>query len=427
MPSNKTRVAIIGGGVAGLVAARHISSRPQDIELTLFEQTDAVGGTWVYTDDTDLDKNGLRVHSSITNLPKEIMQIPDFPLKVEDTRSFVSHRVIKQYLEDYTQHFNIYPFIKFNTLVTRVEPSTSGSGRTIYAITYEDVIDKVQCTQTFDAVVVCNGNYSVGVIPMIKGSETFPGDCIHSHQYRNPKKYAGRRVCIFGASWSGIDIATEVANYATKIYLSHNLETLGAVMPENIEQRPGIISIEGNTVIFKDGTSAEVDDLIYCTGYKFTYPFLSEKIELLTVDNHVEPIYKHLIHTDMPNLFFMGLPSLVIPFPMFHIQAQYILKILEGQLKLPSSEEMRMDFMREKQALLDEGIPVRHISKLKERQWSYYDELASAANVPSFPPVIRKIITHVDQMRAKDFTTYKNYQYKILDRENFTYTYRKIS
>lgn len=65
MPSSKTRVAIIGCGVAGLVTARHVISRPEIYSLTVFEQTDKIGGTWVYTDETETDKNGLPVHSSM--------------------------------------------------------------------------------------------------------------------------------------------------------------------------------------------------------------------------------------------------------------------------------------------------------------------------------------------------------------------------
>ena len=93
-------------------------------------------------------------------------------------------------------------------------------------------------------------------------------------------------------------------------------------------------------------------------GYKFTYPFMSTKVEMRTDNNHVEPIYKHLIHMDYPNLFVMGLPGIVIPFPMFHLQAQYILSILENRIKLPSAEQMREEYQMEKKALLDLGIPV---------------------------------------------------------------------
>ncbi|XP_008549159.1 uncharacterized protein LOC103572356 [Microplitis demolitor] len=430
MPSGKTRVAIIGGGVAGLIVARHVSARAKDYTLTLFEQTDKVGGTWVYTNETEVDKNGLPVHSSMyknlrTNLPKEIMQIPDFPFKDEDGPSFVHHSVIRQYLQDYTQHFNLYPYIKFNTLVEHVEPVTS-DGQTTWLITYKNMTTQEQTTKTFDVVVLCNGHYTVGNIPKIKGSDTFTGSCIHSHQYRIPDKYKGRKVCILGASWSGIDIAIEVAKYADKVYLSHNLpEGLNAKMSDNVEQRAGIEFINRNTFYFRDGTSAEIDDFIYCTGYKFTYPFMSDKVSIKTDDNHVEPIYKHLVHAEVPNLFFMGLPGIVIPFPMFHIQSQYILKILDGDIKLPSAEKMRLDYENEKKILLQQGIPIRHIVKMKERQWGYYDEIATAANVASFPPVIKKIYDHSNAMRELDFMSYKNYQYRIIDKENFTVDYCK--
>lgn len=65
MPSTKTRIAILGAGVAGLVVARHVTSKLNDYSLTVFEQTDQIGGTWVYTDETHLDKHGLLVHSSM--------------------------------------------------------------------------------------------------------------------------------------------------------------------------------------------------------------------------------------------------------------------------------------------------------------------------------------------------------------------------
>ncbi|XP_076243299.1 uncharacterized protein LOC143184733 [Calliopsis andreniformis] len=431
MPSSKTRIAIIGGGVAGLVVARHTAARLDTYSLTLFEQTNQIGGTWVYTDEIDVDRHGLPIHSSMyknlkTNLPREIMQIPDFPIKHDDGPSFVHHSVIRDYLCDYAKHFNLYPHIKLNTLVKHVEPETLRNGQTIWMVTYQDLENKVETTKTFDAVVVCNGHYTVGHIPYIPGIECFPGGCIHSHQYRIPDVYARKKVCILGASWSGIDIAIEIAHYADKVYLSHNLpEPVDSKLSKNVEQRAGIQSIQGNIFTFRDGSKAEVDNFIYCTGYKFTYPFMSPKVEMRTDDNHVEPIYKHLIHMDYPNLFVMGLPGLVIPFPMFHLQAQYILGILEGHVKLPSSEQMRKEYEAEKKALLDQGIPLRHIGRLKERQWEYYDEIAAAANIPSLPPVIRKIYDYTNEMRELDFTTYKNLQYRIIDDENFIVGYCK--
>ncbi|XP_058799319.1 uncharacterized protein LOC131668865 [Phymastichus coffea] len=425
MPSTKTRIAIVGGGVAGLVVARHIVARPETYSLILFEQTDNIGGTWVYTDETEMNKNGLPVHSSMyknlrTNLPKEIMQIPDFPFDDEEGPSFVHHSVIRKYLLDYTAHFNLLPHIKLGTVVNHVEPETLSNGQVIWMVTYMDLATGVETRKIFDAVVLCNGHYTVGTVPHIPGIESFKGATLHSHQYRKPEDFADKNVCILGASWSGIDICLEVTKYARKVYLSHNLsKQLDSKMGKNVEQRAGIEQIRGNTFIFQDETSAQIDVLIYCTGYDFTYPFVSLKVEIRTEDNHVEPIYKHLIHMDWKNLFFMGLPAIVIPFPMFHIQAQYILGIMEGKIKLPSSNQMREEYEKEKQMLLDQCIALRHINKMCDRQWAYYEELAKAAGCPGFRPVVKKIYDYSNQMRQQDFTTYKNYQYRIVDDENF--------
>lgn len=65
MPSSKTRIAIVGAGVAGLVVARHMVAKLDTYSFVLFEQTDHIGGTWVYTDETNLDKHGLLIHSSM--------------------------------------------------------------------------------------------------------------------------------------------------------------------------------------------------------------------------------------------------------------------------------------------------------------------------------------------------------------------------
>jgi excinuclease UvrABC helicase subunit UvrB len=61
---------------------------------------------------------------------------------------------------------------------------------------------------------------------------------------------------------------------------------------------------------------------------------------------------------DWPNLFFMGLPAIVVPFPMFHIQTQYILGIIEGHVKLPSSKQMYEEYEKEKECLLEQGVAV---------------------------------------------------------------------
>ena len=56
-------VCIIGGGAAGLCALRHFT-KPFP-KVIAYEQSDRMGGTWVYTDQTGHDENGLPIHSSM--------------------------------------------------------------------------------------------------------------------------------------------------------------------------------------------------------------------------------------------------------------------------------------------------------------------------------------------------------------------------
>lgn len=65
-------------------------------------------------------------------------------------------------------------------------------------------------------------HYSDPYYPKIAGMENFEGEIMHSHSYRVPEVFKGRRVVLLGAASSGLDIALEVAKYADQTYLSHN-------------------------------------------------------------------------------------------------------------------------------------------------------------------------------------------------------------
>lgn len=60
-------IAIIGAGAAGLNALRHCldDENYQNITCDIFEQTNQIGGTWYFTNYTDIDQDGLPVHTSM--------------------------------------------------------------------------------------------------------------------------------------------------------------------------------------------------------------------------------------------------------------------------------------------------------------------------------------------------------------------------
>ena len=118
-----------GAGAAGLCAARHLMAASPKLKVSIFEQSGTIGGTWVYTDTLGVDQHGLPVHSSMyrnlkTNLPKEVMAFPDFPFQVRD-ESFIHHSLVLEYLQQYCRHHQLEQYVRFNTLVAKVDPIKS--------------------------------------------------------------------------------------------------------------------------------------------------------------------------------------------------------------------------------------------------------------------------------------------------------------
>jgi Flavin-binding monooxygenase-like len=101
------KVAIIGAGAAGLVTGYCLSDRQGKFDVTIFEQTSHVGGTWIYTETTGTDEYSLPIHSSMyknlrTNLPKELMYFPGFP-HLNELPSFIAHEDVRFYLERFSE------------------------------------------------------------------------------------------------------------------------------------------------------------------------------------------------------------------------------------------------------------------------------------------------------------------------------------
>jgi hypothetical protein len=104
--------------------------------------------------------------------------------------------------------------------------------------------------------------------------------------------------------------------------------------------RPNIERFEGSKVFFTDGSSGEYDVVVYCTGYKVSFPFLAENV-VSTEDNHVE-LYRRVVHPDRPGLYFIGLiQPLGAIMPLAEVQAEWVGDLVTGVGALPSVPEMR--------------------------------------------------------------------------------------
>lgn len=104
------------------------------------------------------------------------MRFPDFHFDPH-LPSFIHHTEMANYLQQYAEHFNLIPYIQFNTVVCSIESAGTiheplpigddfygscelprrGFSFTQWKVTTQNLISKAVSTNTYDAVVVCNG------------------------------------------------------------------------------------------------------------------------------------------------------------------------------------------------------------------------------------------------------------------------------
>ena len=202
-----------------------------------------------------------------------------------------------------------------------------------------------------------------------------------------------------------------------QVYLCHNKPPLKSPLPPNVEQKPGICSINGSTVTLNNGDKISVDCLLFCTGYHFSFPFLTDSCQVHIEEERVTPLYKHIIHTEFPTLSFIGICKTICPFPQFHVQVQLVLAVLEGSCQLPSKEEMDADTEADFQKRLSEGLPRRHAHTMAGRQWAYNDEIARMAGCECIQNVVKNLYDAVHEIRAVNLVGYKQKNFELIDGE----------
>lgn len=424
-----SKICVIGAGPCGLCAIKHCIE--SDFEVIAFEKQDDLGGTWIYTDEIGIDKNGIEVHSSmyqnlITNLPKEIIQFPDFPYPHPKDPSFVTSGKILNYLNLYADHFGLRKFIKFGYEVIRVRPLADD--------TWEVLVKNVQLknyeTHIFDGIFVCHG-FSVPLMPNIPGQNIFKGKQMHSHDYRNANIFEGEEVVIIGSGPSGFELVLEAGKYAKKVFWSNHIlksfgKDLNISLPSNTVKKPDIIEIGEDFVTFEDKSVENVTMIAYATGYDFKLPFLSVDCGLSVNDKNIRPLFKHLFNINRPTMALLNIPNYALGFPLYDLQVRCILKFWRGEKSLPSREEMLESVQNDENEREKLGLPRRKFHLLGSHGHNeYYKDLAELADVTPIAPVLRKIYDETVKLIFTNLNSYRNYDFTVIDDENFSLKFRE--
>ena len=167
------------------------------------------------------------------------------------------------------------------------------------------------------------------------------------------------------------------------------------------------------SAVLDNGDVIDIDTLIFCTGYRYSFPFLSPECRVvLTRDNHVKTLYKDIINVNFPSMAFIGIPGVVCPFPLFHCQVQFFLASLSGKMILPTKDEMEADVRAWRES---QGIPAAYFHRLGPLQWSYNNILADLAGLEPISKGVVDLYELVHTERLQCYSSYKMKNYKLSD------------
>lgn len=131
----------------------------------------------------------------------------------------------------------------------------------------------------------------------------------------------------------------------------------------------GIRRLTTNGVVFNDGSTADVDVIVCCTGFRFEVPFLD-----LAVKDSRE-LYKNMFAPELGAKIALigfvrpqqgGVPALA------ELQARYFALVCSGERQLPAPEEMRRQAALDHQRWLDEFALTPHVNSLVN--YAYFAE-----------------------------------------------------
>ena len=218
-------------------------------------------------------------------------------------------------------------FIKFKHVVRSVQYREKSDDFLVIA---ENLLTQTRQQELFSHVIVATGIFNVPDVPSFPGLDTFNGRIMHSHDFRDAHEFKNKRVLVVGSSYSAEDIALQCVKYgAKKVIYTWRTKPMGFKWPKEVEERPLVQSFKGNEAHFSDGSTAEIDAIILCTGYKYHFPYMENDLRLYSGRSlYPDNLYKGTLWLAGGNnkVFYLGTQLQYYTYTMFDAEALWVCK-----------------------------------------------------------------------------------------------------
>lgn len=204
------RIAIIGAGMSGIAAVVKLQ-RAGYSDLTVYEKSDRVGGTW-----RENTYPGLSCDVPSRWYSFSFALNPDWPHR------YAYGPDIQAYMEKVANELGVTQTVKFNCAVTD--------------LTYEAPRWHLTTTngtqEYFDIIISATGILHQPVYPDIEGLSSFAGASFHSACWDHSVPLAGRRVGIIGTGSTACQIVGAITDSVAQMYVFQRTPHWLAPLPQ---------------------------------------------------------------------------------------------------------------------------------------------------------------------------------------------------
>ncbi len=395
---------MIGAGSSGIASCQVLHAR--GIPFDCFEQGSSVGGNWRFMNDNGMSSAYRSLH---INTSKGLMSYATYPMP-EDYPDYPDHFQIAEYFDDYVDHFGFRDRIRFRTEVTSVEPAGEGewevtvkrpdgeqeahrygavmvanghhwdsrwpeppfpgsdgfAGEQIHVHDYKEAdvlpgkrvlvlgIGNSACDLAVEASRIADATFlamrrGAWIVP--KWIQGKPIDETGAPRILTRLPLRLQRHLFMRAVKAGYGEPTDygLPEPDHKLLEAHptvSSDLLPRIGHGDIGVKPNIERFEGTDVVFTDGSREQIDLVIYCTGYKITFPFFDPG--LLTAEDNRIPLYRRVVPVEHPGLYFIALiQPLGAIMPIAELQSEWVADLLQGNAVLPADAAMEKVIERE--------------------------------------------------------------------------------
>ena len=211
-------VLIVGAGLSGIGAARHLKTQCPEKSFAILEGRDTMGGTW------DLFRYpGIRSDSDMYTLGYNFKPWTEKQVIADGDR-------IRNYIAETSRENGLDSKVRYGHKVVAADWRSETATWTLTVRKNSGEMVQMTCGW----LMMCSGyyNYEEGFTPEFKGREDFKGQVIHPQFWPENLDYSGKRVVVIGSGATAITLIPSMTDKAKMVTMLQRTPSYVVSVPQ---------------------------------------------------------------------------------------------------------------------------------------------------------------------------------------------------